>query len=132
MLQATIDKILSDKMPTSELLILLEDENIFSRANALRQIGSRMDDRILQKIIDFIKNPDNQKARFFGAISLSFLVVLAMCESENEKVLKAASQLIRLWKDEDEQEELTLFLQSEGVDLTKLGISSEVPELQVA
>jgi hypothetical protein len=111
--QATIDKILSGKMPTSELLALLDDKNVFVRANAVRQISRRVNDRVMQKIIDFVKNPENRKARFLGAISLSFLGVLTLCESENDKAKKAALQLISLWENEDEKDELISFLESE-------------------
>jgi hypothetical protein len=130
--QTKINKILSGDLSTAQLLSLFEDKSILVRANAVRQFSSHINSQNLPKVVEFINNSDNRQSRLLGAVSLSFLGILALYESQNEQAGRRASELVSKWQDKNEKKDLIWFLESEGINTINFYNTGKNSELKAA
>ncbi len=106
-----------------ESLNLLKDKSFLVRASAMDEISNRMqgefDQDLLVKLVEAIKNINNQSAFVRGTITVSQIGMSSLAAIKHFQAQEAFSRLLFDFK-ANNYSDLVWFLESEGINIPSL------------
>ncbi len=87
----------------SELKQLLNDDSPQVRSNALAALGSCFPSESWDIIAEAIRENRNRKTPWFGFITVSWVGVVVLLETENEYAQKIAKKVVDEWNEDEKQ-----------------------------